>query len=318
MTDQNSNQVLEKFALAIIAEQRRKRRWGIFFKLMTLSIVLLFIWGLFPWDSITMPHFSFSHVKESKKAQIARVALFGEINAEKAVTAENTIEALDAAAEDKSIHAIILDINSPGGSPVQASYIYNEIRRLQKLHPKLEINAVCEDVCASAAYYIASASNNIYANPTSLVGSIGVLMDGFGFVDSLQKVGATRRLYTAGKYKGFLDPFSPVNPESLTFVQGMLNSDHQVFIQDVKAGRGARLSNDPNLFTGLIWNGVQAKPLGLIDGFGSVWDVARERYQSDDIIDFTVKKSIFEQMFSQFNASFWQKLKTTFFAPEVR
>lgn len=318
MTNQNPNQALEQFALAIVAEQRRKRRWGIFFKLMTLSIVLLFIWGFFPWDSIALPHHALGHGHNNKKTQIARIALFGEINAETGVTAEDTIDALDAAADDKNTRAIILDINSPGGSPVQASYIYNEIRRLHSAHSDIEINAVCEDLCASAAYYIASASNNIYANPTSLVGSIGVLMDGFGFVDTLKKVGATRRLYTAGKYKGLLDPFSPVNPDSLKFVQGMLDSDHEVFIHDVKVGRGNRLTDDPNLFTGLVWNGLQAKQLGLIDGYGSVADVARARYQSDDIVDFTVKKSIFEQVFSQFNASFWHHFKMTFFSSSVR
>lgn len=311
-TNQNPNHTIEKFALAMLVEQRRKRRWGIFFKLITLCIVLLFVWGFFPWDSISVSHYSVLYSGKDEKTQIARITLFGEINAETGVTAENTIAALDTAADDPKTLAIILDINSPGGSPVQASYIYNEMRRLQVRHPALEIDAVCEDACASAAYYIASASKNIYANPTSLIGSIGVLMDSFGFVDSLQKIGATRRLYTAGKYKGLLDPFSPIHPDSLAFVQGMLDSDHTIFIHDVQAGRGKRLANNPNLFTGLIWNGVQAKPLGLIDGFGSLADVARNRYHSDEIVDFTVKKSIFQKIFKQFNASFWHQFKMTF------
>ena len=142
-------------------------------------------------------------------------------------------------------------------------------------------------------------------------------MDGFGFVDSLKKIGATRRLYTAGKYKGLLDPFSPVNPDAVNFVQGMLDSDHQVFINDVKAGRGNRLVANPDLFTGLVWNGIQAKQLGLIDGFGSVDDIAREKYDSDDIIDFSIKKSVFEQLANQLNASFWHQFKMNFFYSKI-
>lgn len=303
----HSDTILEKVLLETIREQRLKRRWGIFFKLIFLAIVLLFIWGLFPWNTISIPG-KVHHGKINK--EIAQISIFGEIGPDTEVEASDTIEALDEATDDKNTQAVILDIDSPGGSPVQASYIYNEIRRLQKLHKNIPIDAVCEDVCASAAYYVASASNHVYANPTSLVGSIGVLMDSFGFVDTLNKVGATRRLYTAGKYKGFMDPFSPVKSEEVTYLQTMLDSDHQVFINDVKAGRGNRLKDDPNLFTGLIWNGIQAKDLGLIDGFGSVNDIAREKYNNDNVVDYTIKPNPLEKLFTKFGETFWHQFKT--------
>ena len=308
--------VLEKFVLELVKEQKSKRRWGIFFKFIFLGLLLILMWGFVPWNSISFPHKNLNS-RASHPSQVAKINIYGEIAATSEANASDTIDALDEAVKDKNIQAVILDINSPGGSPVQASYIYNELRRLEKLYPQIKFDAVCEDVCASAAYYIASSAQNIYANPTSLVGSIGVLLDSFGFVDTLKKIGADRRLYTAGKYKGLLDPFSPVNPDALGFIQQLLNDDHAIFINDVKTARGSRLSNDPNLFTGLIWNGIGAKKLGLTDGFGSVADIARIKYHSDDIVDFTIKKSFFEQLSSQFSASFWHHVRTEFFTAKL-
>lgn len=305
----NSDQVLEKVLLETIIEQRRKRRWGIFFRLCFLAVIVLLLATLFPWSSIAQHEKTLAKGKK----QIAQISLNGEIGSNMDVDAYDVIQALDTADDDKNTQAIILDINSPGGSPVQASYIYNEIHRLQKVHQNIPIDSVCEDLCASAAYYIASASNHIYANPYSLVGSIGVLMDSFGFVDTLKKVGATRRLYTAGKYKGFMDPFSPVQSEEINFLQTMLDSDHTLFIHDVKQGRGARLKNDPNLFTGLVWNGVQAKDLGLTDGFGSFDDIAREKYHNDNVVDYTVKQNPLQKIFNQLGTTFWHRFKMEMF-----
>ncbi len=305
-TSKNSDQIIENVLMAAVIEQRRKRRWGIFFKIVFLALVILLIWGLSPWNSSSL------HRKELEtkgQKQIAQISLYGEIGSTTDVDAYDTIEALDEAVDNKNTQAIILDIDSPGGSPVQASYIYNEVRRLQTLHKNIPIDAVCEDLCASAAYYVASASNNIYANPYSLVGSIGVLMDGFGFVETMKKVGVSRRLYTAGKYKGFLDPFSPVKPDEIALVQKMLESDHQLFIDDVKQGRGNRLKSNPDLFTGLVWNGAEAKEIGLIDGFGSLNDIARDKYHNDNVIDYTITSSPFEKLFNQFGATFWHHFK---------
>ena len=301
----NPDQILEKFLLETIVEQRRKRRWGIFFKLIFLALILFVMWGLFcPFSMSGQKSLEATH-----KKHIAKIEIFGEISADHGINAQDVLDALDDAEKDKNTQAIILDINSPGGSPVQASYIYHEIHRLQQAHKNIPIDAVCEDACASAAYYIASGARNIYADPTSLVGSIGVLMDGFGFVDTLQKVGVTRRLYTAGQNKGFLDPFSPVKPQDVQLVQAMLDSDHIVFINDVKAGRGNRLQSDPNLFSGLVWNGLQAKTLGLIDGFGSPLDVARDKYNNDNLVDFTSHKNYFQLIFDQFGAEFWHQFQ---------
>ncbi len=302
----NAEQILEKFVLEALVEQRRKRRWGIFFKLFFAAIVSLLMWGFFPWNSI----FGAGNVDGIHKKHIGIVSINGELNAERGVNAQDTIDALEAAAKDKNTQAIILDINSPGGSPVQSSYIYHEIRHLQKTHKNLPIDAVCEDVCASGAYYVASASNNIYADPTSIVGSIGVIMDGFGFVDTMNKVGASRRVYTAGKYKDFLDPFTAEKPAEVQYMNNMLAQVHQTFINDVKQGRGSRLKDNPDLFTGLFWSGQQALALGLIDGLGSPLDVARDHYHNENLVDYTMHKNYIQLMFDQFGTTFWHHFST--------
>ena len=187
-------------------------------------------------------------------------------------------------------------INSPGGSPVQANYLYNEIRRLRVKYPKIKVYAVCTDLCASAAYYIASAADDIYADPASLVGSIGVIYNGFGFTGALQKLGIERRLLTAGKYKGFMDPFSPMNSVEKQKLKKILDLVHQQFIQSVRKGRGKRLLNNPDLFTGLFWTGEQAKQMGLIDAFGSPGQVVRDVIKTKHVVNYTVKQNLFTQL----------------------
>lgn len=297
---QQSNEIIEKLLFETLKEQRRKRRWGIFFKLVFLAIVVFILISAIPWDN-------FSEKVDHKK-HIAEVDIYDEIATDTPSNGTDIIQALDDAANDEKTQAIILDIDSPGGSPVQASYVYNEINRLRAKNKDLPIYAVCEDMCASAAYYIASASDKIYANPLSIVGSIGVLMDEFGFVDTMQKVGVTRRLFTAGAHKGMLDPFSPLKPDDVKIVQHMLDEDHQIFINDVLKGRGKRLKVEQDTFSGLAWNGQDALPMGLIDGFGSMNDVARNVFKNDNIVNFTVNHSFLDVLSDKLGASFFHKI----------
>lgn len=289
--------ILEKILLENLNEQKRKRRWGIFFKLIYLIIIIIFFFLLFGHNKLTSGALSKPHT--------ALVNIKGEIFSGENASADNIVTGLTKAFKNSNTRGIILRINSPGGSPVQASYVYNEIMRLKAKYPKIKVYAVCSDVCASAAYYIASAADNIYADPASIVGSIGVLMDGFGFVDTLQKLGVERRLITAGSEKGFLDPFSPMTPQDRNYAQTMLNTVHQQFIAAVKRGRGSRLRSSPELFSGLAWTGEQALQLGLIDGYGSAGSVAREIIKNTNVIDYTKKSSLF--------SSFGQKMGSAFY-----
>ncbi len=304
----DSQQILQTILLETVREQRAKRRWGIFFKLFFIFVIAaLVIWGSLDTGSdqngdIHKPHIAIIHINN-------------EIAADADANATDIIAAVDLAAKDPLTQAIILDINSPGGSPVQASYVYNEIRRLKALHPKMAIDSVCVDLCASAAYYIASAADNIYANPTSLVGSIGVLMDEFGFVDVMKKVGVTRRLFTAGEHKGFLDPFSPLKTTDQHFVQSLLDADHQIFIHDVKQGRGKRLSSDSIVFSGLIWNGNTALSLGLIDGMSSSADLARTQFKNVNCVDYTTQRNVLDKLIAKISSEFFHQVKGTLLTP---
>jgi protease IV len=230
------------------------------------------------------------------------VDLNGEISSDGPVTADDFAKSLDAAYKNSNMKAVVIRINSPGGSPVQADYMFNQIQYYRNKHKDIHVYAVCADICASAAYYIAAAADEIYANPSSMVGSIGVLFNGFGFVDTLQKVGASRRLYTAGKNKGFLDPFTPVDPNQVPLLQTMLDQIHSTFIERVKAGRGAKLAKNDDLFTGLFWTGIQAKELGLIDGFASSGQLIREKLKIKQVVDYTFKKSVFERFSKNLNS----------------
>ena len=285
----HEQQALRDLLQSVIQEQRRQRRWKIFFRLIYLFIFFMII-GLIAAGM--------GGSNNSDKPHTALITLRGELMDQGDANAENINKSLDAAFKDKNTKAVMLEINSPGGSPVQAGEIYNNLIRLEKAHPKIKVYAVCTDVCASGAYYVAAAANDIYADKASLVGSIGVLMDGFGFVDSLQKVGVQRRLLTSGSEKGFLDPFSPVKPADQAYMQTMLNIIHDQFITAVKTGRGTRLGNDPLLFSGLVWTGQQAKGLGLIDGIATPDEVVRNIIKVKTVLDYTVEDHMFNKFAS--------------------
>jgi protease-4 len=240
----------------------------------------------------------------SDKKFTAMVDVDGIIGPGRQANADNIVSGIDDAFKAPGTKGIILRINSPGGTPVQASEVYNEIMRQRALHPHIKIYAVCTDICASAAYYMASATDAIYANPSSLVGSIGVLMDGFGFTDAIQKLGIQRRLLTSGNHKGFLDPFSPMTPGDQQIAQAMLDGVHKQFIIDVAKGRGDRLKVNQDTFSGLAWTGQQAIDQGLIDGFGSPGQVARDVIKAEHIEDFTVKPNPLDLFADHIGASF--------------
>lgn len=285
---------LEKLAFHALNEQKRARRWGILFKVLTF-LYLAWVLILFsPSDLKRGPDLSASHTAVVKISDI--------IMDDKAASAETVIKGLQAAFEDKKTKGILLTINSPGGSPVQAGYIYDEIYRLRKKYPNTKIYAIAGDLCTSAAYYIASAADQIYADKASLIGSIGVLMNGFGFTGAMSKLGIERRLFTAGEKKGLLDPFSPLKQDDIKFIHTLLETVHKQFITSVKKGRGSRLKEDPDLFSGLFWTGEQALALGLIDGLGSPESVARDVIKEETVRDFTVEESFADRFAKKFGS----------------
>jgi protease-4 len=287
-------QVLEKLVLEAVTEQRRRRRWGIFFKILGFLYVGIFFAAAFDWKT--------GGESLADGRHTAVVQLTGVIAAKGDASAEHVVDALQAAFEDKGTAGVILDINSPGGSPVQAGMINDEIRRLRKKFPDTPLYVVVEDVCASGGYYVAAAADAIYVDKASIVGSIGVLMDGFGFTGTMDKLGIERRLLTAGENKGFLDPFSPQNAQHKAHAQQMLAEIHQQFIQVVRDGRGSRLKETPDMFSGLMWSGAKSIELGLADDFGSVSSVAREVIKAEDIRDYTVRQNFAEKLAKQFGA----------------
>ncbi|MBV8632871.1 MAG: S49 family peptidase [Burkholderiaceae bacterium] len=287
-------EVLEKVLLASIAEQRASRRWGIFFKSVFL---LLIIGGLgYAW-------FYTKDDGETFGAHTALVTIDGEIESGDAGAAETVIPALDKAFADEDAVGVILHINSPGGSPVQAGMINDEIGRLRELYPKKPIYVVVDEICASGGYYIAAAADRIYVDKASVIGSIGVLMDGFGFTGLMDKVGVERHLLTAGENKGFLDPFSPQTPKQKAFASAMLGEIHQQFIEAVRKGRGKRLKETPEMFSGLFWTGAKAIDMGLADDFGTVDSVARDELKAEDIIDYTEHEGLEDRVLKKFGAS---------------
>ncbi len=281
--------IIRELSLGSLQEKTRSRRWGIFFKLWALglatALVLMFT-GFFD-KAGSATHGTSQHT--------AVVEISGVIDSDGAASAESINGALQAAFKDSSTAAVLLKINSPGGSPVQAGMIYDEILRLRKLHPKKPIYAVIEEICASGGYYVAAATDKIFVDKASLVGSIGVLMDGFGFTGLMEKLGVERRLLTAGENKGFLDPFSPQNETQRKFVQTMLAEIHQQFIDAVKNGRGQRLKESPDMFTGLIWSGVKSIELGLADAQGTMDSVARDVVKVENMVDFTPRENIIDR-----------------------
>ncbi len=285
--------VLEKVALAAITEQRRARYWGIFFK------VLLFIY-LFALLFIGL---GWLGKKESAPEKLtAMVELSGVIASNTPASADNVISGLQDAFKDKRTRGVILRINSPGGSPVEAGRINDEIRRLREKYPDIPLYAVVEDICASGGYYVAVAADQIYLDKASIIGSIGVLMDGFGFTGAMEKLGIERRLLAAGENKGFLDPFSPIRESQKAHAEEMLKQIHQQFIDVVRAGRGDRLKETPDMFSGLLWVGHKTIEMGLADGLGGVDFVAREVIKAEDIVDFTPRENVAERLAKRFGA----------------
>jgi protease IV len=285
---------LERLAFATLAEQRASRRWRIFFRMAWLLLAVVLVW--------TGAQRAGVGGNNPSQAHTAVVAIKGEIADGADASAEWIVTALRAAFEDEGAQAVVLLINSPGGSPVQAGIINDEIRRLKAKHKK-PVYAVVEESCASAAYYIAVAADQIYVDKASIVGSIGVLMDGFGFTGLMDKLGVERRLMTAGENKGFLDPFSPQTKNQRAHAQTLLDQIHQQFIQVVREGRGTRLKETPEMFSGLFWSGQQAIELGLADGLGNVDYVAREVVKAEDIIDYTRHENVAERLAKRFGAA---------------
>ncbi len=287
-------ELLEKLAFATIKEQRARRRWGIFFKFMTLLVIACVLWMSFG------P--SVSDI-ENVGPHTALIKIDGTIEAKGAGDAETVISALTKAYADPGSVGLILQINSPGGSPVQAGIINDEITRLRKQYPKKPLYVVVNEICASGGYYIAAAADRIYVNKASIVGSIGVLMDGFGFTGAMEKLGVERRLLTAGENKGFMDPFSPQTEQQREYVQGMLNEIHQQFIDVVRKGRGKRLQDTPEIFSGLVWSGAKSVELGLADGFGTVESVARNEFKTSNIVDYTQREGLSDRVLRKLGAA---------------
>jgi protease-4 len=283
----------EQFARDMLRERRAERRWRIFFRvswlLLVIAIVLMAFAARNRSPAPTGPHTALIEVR-------------GEIASGAEASAENLIPGIKSAFEDVDAKAIVLRINSPGGSPVQAGIINDEIRRLKKLHNK-KVYAVVEETCASGAYYVAVAADEIYADKASVVGSIGVLMDSFGATGLMEKLGVERRLLAAGENKGIGDPFSPLSPKQRAYIQVMLDQIHQQFIAVVKQGRGARLKETPDTFSGLFWNGEQALSMGLVDHMGNLDYVAREVVKAEEVVDYTPKENVAERLAKRFGAS---------------
>lgn len=288
--------VLEKLAMSAIQEQRRTRHWGIFFKVLTFVYLFLLLFLALGWIGDR------GEARLSVGKHTALVELEGVIAADSPASADNVITGLQDAFEDKNTQGVILRIDSPGGSPVQAGYINDEIRRLRVKYPNIPLYVVVEDMCASGGYYVAAAADKIFVNKASIVGSIGVLMNGFGFTGTMEKLGIERRLLTAGENKGFLDPFSPLDDKQKAFAQSMLEEIHQQFIDVVRQGRGKRLKETPEMFSGLFWTGEKSIELGLADEIGSIDSVAREVIKAENIVDFTNREGFAERLARKFGA----------------
>ena len=286
--------ILENIVLASLREQRRARRWGVFFKTLFFIYLFILLFAALGWIDDGKVRIADKHT--------ALIELRGIITADSASSAEKIIASLQSAFKDKNTKGIVLRINSPGGSPVQAGYIYDEIKRLRAKFPEIPLYAVTGDVCASGGYYVAAAADKIFVDKASLVGSIGVLMDGFGFAGTLEKLGVERRLLTSGENKGFLDPFTPLDPAQKNHATAMLKEIHEQFIHMVKQGRGDRLKDMPDIFSGIVLTGQKSIDLGLADELGSAEYVAREIIRAEVLVDFTAREGfadLFAKKFSQ-------------------
>jgi protease-4 len=291
----SEKQMLEKLLLSSLQEQRRARQWSIFFKSLTFGYLFILLFVGLGWFGDSDMSISGKHT--------ALVELRGVIAPDSISSADNVNAGLQHAFKDQKTQGVILRINSPGGSPVQAGYINDEIRRLRAEYPRIPLYAVVEDVCASGGYYVAAAADKIFVDKASIIGSIGVLMNGFGFTHAMDKLGIERRLLTAGKNKAFLDPFSPVNPEQAEYAKKMLDDIHKQFIEVVQEGRGNRLKNTPEIFSGIVWTGQKSIDLGLADAMGSAEYVAREIIKAEHIVDYTTREGFAERFAKRFGAA---------------
>jgi protease IV len=286
--------VLERLAFATLNEQRARRRWNIFFRFLTLAIIAAGVWiafGLSGQEASTVgPH-------------TALIEIDSTIESGTLGSADSVIPALNSAFSDNNSVGVVLRINSPGGSPVQAGMINDEIARLRQEYPRKPLYVVVDEICASGGYYIAAAADKIFVNKASIVGSIGVLMEGFGFTGMMDKLGVERRLMTAGENKGFMDPFSPQSQKHKNYAQEMLNEVHQQFIEVVRQGRGKRLKETPETFSGLFWSGSKAVEMGLADDFGTVDSVARDELKAEDIVDYTQHEGLSERLLKKFGGA---------------
>lgn len=290
---------LERLLLAHLQEQRKARRWGVFFKSLGFVWLFILLFAVMSYEGETFT---------STGPHTALVELNGEIGGESGMSADLLISALNGAFDDKHTQGVVMRINSPGGSPVQAGQVYDEIRRLRAKHPKIPFYVVVDDICASGGYYIAAAADRIFVDKASLVGSIGVLMDGFGFTEGMKKLGVERRLLAAGENKGFLDPFSPVEPKQEDHARAMLGEVHEQFIHVVRQGRGKRLKETPDMFSGLVWSGAHSIELGLADALGSLDYVAREVVKAEEIVDFTPQEGLAERLARRFGTAMGQAM----------
>ncbi len=312
-SDKNPNwerETLEKLAFASLKEQRAARRWGIFFKAL-IFVYLFGVFILFRWELE-------DDGGSSGEKHTAVVEINGVISSDTEANADSVIHALRKAFEDEDTAGVIMRINSPGGSPVQSGYINNEMRRLREEYPDIPLHAVITDMGASGGYYIAVGAENIYADKSSLVGSIGVIMSGFGFVDTLQKLGVERRLLTAGGHKGMLDPFSPEQAEEKQHVQKLLDQIHQQFIDTVKLGRGERLQDDESIFSGLIWTGEEAMRLGLVDDLASSSSIAKNVIGAETLVNFTAEKDVVERLLEDLGVSARHLVLEEVFTPRLQ
>lgn len=289
MAEENwERSVLEKLAGDIVVEQRRARRWGIFWRFAAFGVVALALLSLIVLAGVGQ------RVCLDRCTAVVRVD--GEIARGSRANADAVIDALNQAFAYPQVKGVVLAIDSPGGSPVQAGRIHDEFKRLRAKHPDKPGHAVVEDMAASGGYYIAAAADRIYVDKASIVGSIGVIMSGFGFTEAMDKLGVERRVITAGKHKAFLDPFQPQKPEDVEHIGRMLDEVHRQFIDVVRAGRGARLKDAPELYSGLVWTGTKAVELGLADAVGSVHTVARDVIQAPELVDFTPDENLADRI----------------------
>lgn len=287
--------LVEKLASDALVERRRARRWGIFFKLLTFVYLAVLLIALAPQEWLEAA---------AEEPHTALVELEGLIAPSEKASADNVVTGLRDAFEDENTKAVVLRINSPGGSPVQSSYIHKEIVRLREKYPEIPLYAVVSDICASGGYYVASAADEIYVNESSVIGSIGVLINGFGFVDAMEELGIERRLFTAGEHKGILDPFSPLSAFDREHASRLLTDLHDTFIEAVKSGRGDKLKGaDEVLFSGLFWDGRRGIEMGLADKIGSASYVAREVVGAEELVDFTSKEDALTRLVDRFGAA---------------